>query len=121
MKPRDLPAWLKDNEIRAIYSLLERLKRRLDVQELRIFGSKARGDFDNDSDIDLMIMVPTKTREMAQLIDQDVFETNLEFEAAISTILFSREEIECGPMSESPLYKRIVAEGVPIDIRRKTA
>jgi hypothetical protein len=35
-------------------------------------------------------------------------------EPFISTILFSKREIEEGPMSESPIFKTIQREGVPV-------
>jgi len=36
----------------------------------------------------------------------------LAYDCLISVVIFSRWEVEEGPLSESPLYKRILKEGV---------
>jgi uncharacterized protein len=121
MKESRLPEWLNKNEIKAIYELLERLETRLDILDCRMYGSKARGDYSQDSDLDLMILLPKKTAVIKSFVRHETFETNLVNDTAISTIIFDRIELDDGPMSESPLYKRIMKEGVPIDRERKTA
>jgi hypothetical protein len=45
-----------------------------------------------------------------------VFDVNLENDCFISVIIFSKEEIEKGPMSESPIYKTIMKEGMPFEL-----
>ena len=41
-------------------------------------------------------------------------EINIAFGCVISPVVFSKKEIEEGPMDESPIYKRIVTEGIRI-------
>ena len=49
-----LPAWLSLSERAALQAFVAALHERFDGQVLsvRLFGSKARGDFDADSDVD---------------------------------------------------------------------
>ena len=61
-----------------------------------------------------MIELRNTSPDIESRIDDIVFETNLGYDTFISTIIFSQEELEHGPMSESPIYKRIQAEGVRI-------
>jgi hypothetical protein len=38
----------------------------------------------------------------------------LAHDCLISVVIFGRRELEEGALGESPLYKRILAEGVPV-------
>ena len=50
---------LTPNELEALESLVNRLGQRYgdDLQRLVLFGSKARGDFDEESDLDVLVVV----------------------------------------------------------------
>lgn len=54
-----LPAHLTSNERAALTSLVNRLHQRYrdDLLRVVLFGSKARGDFDDESDLDVLIVV----------------------------------------------------------------
>ena len=47
-------------------------------------------------------------------IDDLIFEINLENDCLITALYFSQEELEKGPLSESPLYKKILQEGISL-------
>jgi predicted nucleotidyltransferase len=105
---------LEKNEERAISILKEALSNRFHLLDFRLFGSKARGEDRAGSDIDIMIVLdkcdPVRRSEVYDI----VFETNLKYDTFISTTIFTREELEKGPMSESPIYKIVQKEGIAI-------
>ena len=105
---------LKENEQRAIKSLKEALLEKFALIDLRLFGSKARGDSDFESDIDVMIEVAESNPDIESRIDDIVFKINLRDDAFICPIIFSKKEIEEGPLAESPIYKMIQKEGFPL-------
>ncbi len=107
-------ALLKKNELTAIESLKKELSSRFNLVDLRIFGSKVRGEDTPESDIDVFIEIDNINSVIESEIDDIVYKINLENDTFISTIIFGRKEIEEGPMSESPIYKVILKEGVPI-------
>lgn len=102
---------LKKNEERALRALKEELSRRFNIIDLRVFGSKARGEDTPESDIDVMIELDECNHDIKSKIYDIVFEINLKNDTFISTTIFSRKEIEDGPLSESPIYKAILREG----------
>jgi len=106
--------FLKKNEKEAIKKLKTELSRRFNLIDFRLFGSTVRGERTFESDIDVMIEIEEVTPEIESQIDDIIFKINLENDTFISAVIFSRDEIEEGPMSESPIYKIIQKEGVPI-------
>ncbi len=105
---------LKENEERAITSLKEILSKKFNLIELRLFGSKARGESTQESDLDVMIEIAESNYDIRSQIYDIIFEINLENDTFISSTIFSKKELEDGPMGESPIYKIIHKEGVPI-------
>jgi predicted nucleotidyltransferase len=105
---------LKQNEEQAIIKLKGALRGKYRILDFCIYGSKARGDAEPDSDIDLMIELEEYTPEIESAIDDLVFDINLAHDCFISTAMFSKKELEEGPLGESPLYKAIAQEGIRI-------
>ena len=105
---------LKKNEERAISALKETLSRRFNIIDLRLFGSRVRGEDTPESDVDVMIEIDKSSPEIESQIDDIVFEVNLENDTLISAIIISKDEIEEGLMAESPIYKNIQKEGISI-------
>ncbi len=105
---------LTRNEEIALKQLRDELLARYPVSDFRLYGSKARGEGRHDSDIDVMIELPDNDRTMISEIDDIVYRINIEHDVLISVLVFGKDELEQGPMSESPIYKAIQREGVPL-------
>ena len=111
---KDIYRTLKENEKRALLSLKNLLLANFELLDLRIFGSKIKNENTPESDIDVMIVLRQYSPKIESQIDNAVFEINLENDCFISTIIFSQKELKEGPLDESPIYKVIKKEGVPI-------
>ena len=59
---------LKTNEKTALLELKKRLLERFHDMEIIIFGSKARGGYDKESDIDLLILVDAEVNTVLTVI-----------------------------------------------------
>jgi len=105
---------LAKNERVALVNLKRELEKTLNLVDYRVFGSKARGEESPESDIDVMIEVENYTPEVEALIDELVFEINLDHDCLISTVIFGSKELHEGPLRESPIYRSISREGVRI-------
>lgn len=105
---------LRENERQALAELKTALSHRFGPVDVRLYGSAARGQSAADSDLDVMVILEKRSPANEAAIDDIVFQINLGHACLISTVIYDRTEIEDGPMSESPLYKNVVREGVPL-------
>ena len=105
---------LTASEEKAVLSLKNTLEKDLHLLDFRIFGSNARGVAAPDSDIDFLFEVEEYTPAIESAIDDLVYEINLAHDCFISTVIFSKKELEEGPFDESPLYKAIEREGIKV-------
>ena len=100
------------------YLIVKELKNRLssflNIIDLRIFGSRARGDHEQLSDMDLFIEVKSLTKEQKERIYDIIWEIGFENLIVISTIICTQEEVEQSPLRSSPILKNIFEEGIQV-------
>jgi len=82
------------------------------VLDLRVFGSRARGDAAPDSDLDVFIELEESTPELRQRISEIAWEVGFEMDRVISTVVTTRAELEHGAMGANPLILNVEQEGV---------
>ena len=102
------------NEKKALNDLRTALLENYSLLDLRLFGSKAKGTDSDDSDLDVMIVLEDYSPSIESEIDDLIFEINLKYNCFITAIFFSRKELELGPLVESPIYKKILKEGITL-------
>jgi predicted nucleotidyltransferase len=100
------------NEKKALDALKLELNKRYELLDLKIYGSKAKGLDTPESDLDVMVVLKNFTPLIESEIDDLIFEINIENDCLITAIFFDQEELELGPLSESPIYKKISQEGI---------
>ena len=82
------------------------------VLDLRVFGSRARGDAAPDADLDVFIELKQTTPELRQRISEIAWEVGFERDRVICTVVATREELEHGAMAANPLVLNVEREGV---------
>lgn len=102
------------NEKKALKGLKAELNKRYELSDLKIFGSKTKGLDTLESDLDVMVVLKNSSPSIESEIDDLIFEINLENDCLITAIFFDQEELENGPLSESPIYKKIIHEGITL-------
>jgi len=101
-----------------LQSLLQDLKRRVETvledteAEIVLYGSRARGDFDQDSDIDVAVIVTVLTREKKDQIFEMVAEVEFDHSRAISVLVFSKSEFDRLYQRERRIALDIRGEGI---------
>lgn len=99
---------------------LEDLKRNLEnllgpqTFKMVLFGSRAKGDYSEESDVDVAILVRGLTREMKRRILDKVAEIELEYLLPISVLVLSQDEFEHLKKRERRIALDIEREGIPL-------
>jgi len=96
------------------HQLKKNIEKEIKVIDMRIFGSRARDNFEKDSDLDIYLELEENNPEVRKLIDHLTWKIGFENELVITTIIFTRDELENGPMKYSPIYRSIERDGVAV-------
>jgi predicted nucleotidyltransferase len=105
---------MTEKDLRIARDLKRKLSQVVQLLDIRVFGSRARGGADEYSDMDVFLKIERIDPEMKEKIDEVVWEVGFENFLVISPLIFTRDEIENTPLRASPIVKNIMLEGVPL-------
>ena len=104
---------LKENESMALSELKERLLQRFSDVEVIIYGSKARGDDEELSDIDLLILVESQiNRNLKEEITEITYDIELKYDVVFGIIVENRDFWKSPLANAMPLHWNIDRDGV---------
>jgi predicted nucleotidyltransferase len=109
--PNKLVQTVTTEVLREVINLLQD-----DIYKMVLYGSYARGDFDSESDIDILIVLNSdmdKVRKYRKQVSHVASRVGLKNDVEVSLLLRDRETVEKG-MQILPFYKNIMTEGVEI-------
>ena len=94
--------------------LKSRLEKITPIQRMLVYGSRARGNFLPDSDLDIFIEVPALTPSLRRKISEAAWEIGLDHDIVISTFAASTQEIQNGPLGANPILYFIELDGIAL-------
>ena len=103
---------LVGSERQAVEAVVKMLKEQFPIEKVILFGSKVRGDFDEYSDIDLLVISsrPLYWKEERAIVDV-LFDLGVAHDVIFSPLFASSHEWEGGIFREYPIYREILNEG----------
>ncbi|MFO7599293.1 MAG: nucleotidyltransferase domain-containing protein [Candidatus Desulfacyla sp.] len=103
---------LKMNERRAIEAAEKIIIKQFPIQRVILFGSKARGDSDEHSDMDLLLISSRKLHwKEEKAVTEILFDIGMEYDVIFSPLFVSGEEWDGGIFTRFPVYEEIVRDG----------
>lgn len=96
------------------YLLRLRREHKDEVVRVVLFGSKARGDANAESDTDLLVVVKQDERRAHRAIERLGTDISLKYGLVLSELIVGPRRYEKLRNYRTPLYKRIEAEGVDL-------
>ncbi len=112
-------AHLMPNERAALAALVDRLRQRYGGDLLRVvlFGSKARGDFDDESDLDVLIVVRISDGEYRKHWNEIVdltWDVELAYGIVTSLVIKSEKDYATMRMHGLLLFRNVEQDGIEL-------
>lgn len=113
---KNVPSHLQENERAAILAFSESVHDFLgaDLCHIWLFGSKARGDFHDDSDLDLLIVLRQLDPERRGVIRRLGARASLDYDTLINTHLYEKERWDVLVQVGDALWREIERDGVSL-------
>ncbi|MEW6203062.1 MAG: nucleotidyltransferase domain-containing protein [bacterium] len=106
---------LRENEKKALRELKERLLEKFPDIEIILFGSKARGDYEEESDIDLLILIDLKVnRKLKEEITEISYDIELKYDVVFGKIVENKDFWDSALAKAMPLHWNIDKEGIHV-------
>ena len=105
---------ITQDDKKALNELQTKIAEKYSLVDFKLYGSKAIGDDVPCSDLDVMIVLENCSPAIESQIDDLVFDINLKYDCLITALFFGQAEIATGSLSESPIYKKIMQEGIRV-------
>jgi len=109
--------YLTDTEKKAVEELSSILRKTYgnEIKEIRLFGSKARGDFEKYSDIDIFVVFDREVDwKFEEEIDAFLYEIETKYGVFFNLILYSSKQLKDSKIQALPLINNIRKEGIAI-------
>ncbi len=106
---------LTNNERKAVEATVRMLKSQFSIEKVILFGSKARGDYDKHSDIDLLVVASRLLHwKEEKAIVGALFDIGMEYDVIFSPLFTYSDEWENGIFTEFPVYQEISQDGAVV-------
>ena len=99
-------------EEKALEEIKEFLSQNFKESKIFIYGSKIHGEFTQESDLDLLIVIPNLNWKMKKKIINKITEINWKYDTNISPVVVSKEEWIKYP--SIPLFQEVKEKGLII-------
>jgi len=94
--------------------LKSKLQSHVQLHRISVFGSRARGQADPDSDMDVLVELNALNRQAREQVTEDAWEVSFRNGVVIVPITVERREWETGVQKSSLLSMAIAKDGVEV-------
>lgn len=101
-------------EIKVIEKFKELISQRVKVHEVRIFGSMARGNANEESDLDVLVVVEYLDHSIEKYISDCAWESGFSEDIIIMPITITLNTLKNSPIRESAFIKNVYREGIRV-------
>ena len=115
MKQITEPKGLSDQEKIILMKCKSVIKKLDPSSEVILYGSRARGDAEQESDYDLLILTDKEVDlEREDIFRRQLFPIEIETGAVLTVFLISKKEWDSLIYNEMPFYKNVKSDGISL-------
>jgi len=105
---------MQEKDIRVVEKFKRLVSKKINVLELRVFGSRARGDATEESDLDVLVLVDYLDPSVEKYISECAWEVGFHEDVLIVPVVVSMEAVKHSPLGESVFIKNVYREGIAV-------
>ncbi|KJR40132.1 DNA polymerase beta domain-containing protein region [Candidatus Magnetoovum chiemensis] len=105
---------MKYKDIQIIKELKSLILQRISLCQIMAFGSRAREDADEYSDLDVLIVVNSIDRQTERFISDCAWQAGFAKDVVIMPIVLTSDALKNSPLRESVLIKTVYSEGIAL-------
>ena len=103
-----------DKDLEIVERFKELVSRKVKIHELRVFGSRARGDANPGSDLDLLVVVEQLDHSIERYISDCAWEAGFPEDVIVMPVAISLDTLRNSPIKESVFIKNVYREGIAV-------
>ncbi len=105
---------MQAKDLKVVEEFKSLVSQRVKIHEIRVFGSRARGDATEESDLDVLVVVDYLDHEIEKYISDCAWEAGFPEDIIIVPIAISLDTLKNSPIRESVFIKNVYLEGVTV-------
>lgn len=116
IKKKLLNLQLPDRELKVIRLFTSQVKKSVgkDLKTIALFGSKARGDYNKESDIDIYVVVKKNKMKNIDKVSEITADILSDYDILLSPVVYSEFEEQKNLEMNSFFFEAVKNEGIPL-------
>jgi len=103
---------MTERDLKIVERFKSLVSQRVKVNEVRVFGSRARGDATEWSDLDVLVVVDRLDHSIEKYISDCAWETGFPDDVVVMPVSISTDTLKNSPVRESVFIRNVYREGI---------
>ena len=103
-----------DKDLQIVERFKELVSKKVKIHELKVFGSRARGDANPESDLDVLVVVEQLDHIIERYISDCAWEAGFPEDVIVMPVAISLDTLRNRPIRESVFIKNVYREGIAV-------
>jgi predicted nucleotidyltransferase len=105
---------MQKKDLKVIEKFKSLVSKKVKLHEVKVFGSRARGEASPESDLDVLVVVDYLDHEIEKYISDCAWESGFPEDIVVMPIVISLDSLKNSPIRESVFIKNVYREGVTV-------